>query len=116
MGQGRPLDRRDRFFDFFVKRSITCPRDLRHLCNEVIHYNLDVIISVGYRVKSKRGTQFRQWANQVYRSEGQVFDFFVKRSITSAISAARTREIYSRFFSSLPAPFPAYLDFVALKL
>ncbi len=30
-------------------------------------YNLDVIISVGYRVKSKRGTQFRQWATQVLR-------------------------------------------------
>ena len=28
-------------------------------------YNLDVIISVGYRVKSKRGTQFRQWATKV---------------------------------------------------
>jgi hypothetical protein len=28
----------------------------------VTYYNLDVIISVGYRVKSKRGTQFRQWA------------------------------------------------------
>ena len=27
------------------------------------YYNLDVIISVGYRVKSLRGTQFRQWAN-----------------------------------------------------
>ena len=31
---------------------------------KTIFYNLDVIISVGYRVKSKRGTQFRQWATQ----------------------------------------------------
>lgn len=30
----------------------------------VIHYNLDVIISVGYRVKSQQGTQFRIWAKQ----------------------------------------------------
>ncbi len=30
-------------------------------------YNLDVIISVGYRVKSKRGTQFRQWATSIHR-------------------------------------------------
>ncbi|MDH3568287.1 MAG: virulence RhuM family protein, partial [Desulfobacteraceae bacterium] len=30
-------------------------------------YNLDVIISVGYRVKSQRGTQFRQWATKVLR-------------------------------------------------
>ena len=30
-------------------------------------YNLDVIISVGYRVKSKRGTQFRQWANKILK-------------------------------------------------
>ena len=30
-------------------------------------YNLDVIISVGYRVKSKRGTQFRKWANGVLK-------------------------------------------------
>jgi len=30
-------------------------------------YNLDVIISVGYRVKSQRGTQFRIWANQVLK-------------------------------------------------
>ena len=28
------------------------------------YYNLDVIISVGYRVKSLRGTQFRQWATK----------------------------------------------------
>jgi len=31
------------------------------------HYNLDVIISVGYRVKSQRGTQFRIWANTVLK-------------------------------------------------
>ena len=32
---------------------------------QVDYYNLDVIISVGYRVKSKRGTQFRIWATLV---------------------------------------------------
>jgi hypothetical protein len=31
---------------------------------EVNHFNLDVIISVGYRVKSVQGTRFRQWATQ----------------------------------------------------
>ena len=31
------------------------------------YYNLDVIISVGYRVKSKRGVEFRKWANSVLR-------------------------------------------------
>ncbi len=39
---------------------------------ELDHYNLDVIISVGYRVKSKRGTQFRIWASGVLK------DFLVK--------------------------------------
>lgn len=34
---------------------------------QVDYYNLDVIISVGYRVKSIRGTQFRQWANKVLK-------------------------------------------------
>lgn len=33
----------------------------------VAHYNLDVIISVGYRVKSTQGTKFRQWATRVLR-------------------------------------------------
>lgn len=33
----------------------------------VLHYNLDAIISVGYRVNSKRGIQFRQWANRVLK-------------------------------------------------
>ncbi|WP_325049592.1 RhuM family protein [Vreelandella alkaliphila] len=31
------------------------------------HYNLDAIISVGYRVSSKRATQFRRWATQVLK-------------------------------------------------
>ncbi len=34
---------------------------------EVKYYNLDVIISVGYRVKSKRGILFRQWATRVLK-------------------------------------------------
>jgi len=34
---------------------------------EVEHYNLDVIISVGYRVKSVQGTQFRIWANRILK-------------------------------------------------
>jgi death-on-curing family protein len=36
----------------------------RTVNRDIIHYNLDVIISVGYRVNSKRGVQFRQWATQ----------------------------------------------------
>ncbi|MEE4274112.1 MAG: RhuM family protein [Thermoanaerobaculales bacterium] len=38
-------------------------------------YNLDAIISVGYRVNSKRATQFRQWATQVLK------EFAVKRYV-----------------------------------
>ena len=34
---------------------------------DVMLYNLDVIISVGYRVKSQRGVKFRQWANSVLK-------------------------------------------------
>ena len=34
---------------------------------KVDYYNLDVIISVGYRVKSKEGTKFRQWANRILK-------------------------------------------------
>lgn len=35
--------------------------------HSVVHYNLDAIISVGFRVNSKRGIAFRQWANKVLR-------------------------------------------------
>jgi len=47
----------------------------------VEHYNLDVIISVGYRVKSKQGTLFRIWANKVLQ------DFLLKGySVTNRIN------------------------------
>jgi prophage maintenance system killer protein len=36
----------------------------RDVKRDILHYNLDAIISVGYRVNSIRGTQFRQWATQ----------------------------------------------------
>jgi hypothetical protein len=39
----------------------------RTVLREVEHFNLDVIISVGYRVKSPRGTQFRIWATRTLR-------------------------------------------------
>ncbi len=39
----------------------------RNILRQIEYYNLDVIISVGYRVKSKQGTQFRQWANKVLK-------------------------------------------------
>ena len=48
-----------------VKESLTLLPDGREYRTN--SYNLDVIISVGYRVKSARGTQFRQWATQVLR-------------------------------------------------
>jgi hypothetical protein len=44
----------------------------REVARDVEHYNLDVIISVGYRVKSKKGTQFRIWANKLLK------DYLVK--------------------------------------
>ena len=50
----------------------TCAK-FAHMGNEGLQryettlYNLDVIISVGYRVKSQRGVQFRQWANRVLK-------------------------------------------------
>ncbi len=58
-------------------KEVVC-RDFRHTTQhgaikgksqskEVKYYNLDVIISVGYRVKSKQGTQFRIWANKILK-------------------------------------------------
>jgi hypothetical protein len=48
-----------------VKESFTTAADGKNYATKF--YNLDVIISVGYRVKSLRGTQFRIWATQQLR-------------------------------------------------
>lgn len=54
--------------DATVKEYLTVQAEgVRNVSRRVKHYNLDVIISVGYRVKSKRGVQFRQWANRVLK-------------------------------------------------
>ena len=65
-----------------VKEYLTVQNEGRRLIRRnVKYYNLDVIISVGYRVKSQRGTQFRIWANSVlkrYLTQG----FAIKENAT----------------------------------
>ena len=39
----------------------------RIVTRDIEYYNMDIILSVGYRVKSQRGTQFRRWANSVLK-------------------------------------------------
>lgn len=51
-----------------VKEYLTVQKEgNRTVKRKVLLYNLDVIISVGYRVKSQRGTQFRIWANRILK-------------------------------------------------
>lgn len=51
-----------------IRKSLIVQKEgQRNVRREVMFYNLDVIISVGYRVKSKQGTQFRIWATNVLR-------------------------------------------------
>ncbi len=51
--------------DSVVKESLTTAADGNRY--KTRYYNLDVIISVGYRVKSPQGVRFRQWATRVLR-------------------------------------------------
>ncbi|PID56822.1 MAG: hypothetical protein CR986_09975 [Ignavibacteriae bacterium] len=51
-----------------VKESLTVRKEgKRNVKRKIENYNLDLIISVGYRVKSKQGTQFRIWATKVLK-------------------------------------------------
>jgi hypothetical protein len=76
-----------------LEKDITCAK-FAHMGKEgdqpyeYTVYNLDVIISVGYRVKSKRGTKFRQWANKIlkeYLLRGYVVDTRI-RSLEQQVS------------------------------
>ncbi|MGL4509366.1 MAG: RhuM family protein [Cetobacterium sp.] len=66
----------------------------------IMLYNLDVIISVGYRVKSKRGTQFRMWANKIlkdYLIKGYVInEKKLKEQSQKLIELQKTIEILNR--------------------
>ncbi|MDT8413577.1 MAG: virulence protein RhuM/Fic/DOC family protein [Vicingaceae bacterium] len=69
-----------------------------HIANSdkpVACYNLDVIISVGYRVKSKRGTQFRIWANKVLK------DFLVKGYALNEKKLKETQQQFSALQKSI---------------
>ena len=61
---------------------------------EVKHYNLDVIISVGYRVKSKQVTQFRQWATK------RIHEYIVK-GFTMDDDRLKQEGARSRYFEEL---------------
>ena len=66
----------------------------REVEREIEHYNLDVIISVGYRVKSLQGTQFRQWATK------RIHEYIVK-GFTMDDDRLKQEGARSRYFEEL---------------
>ena len=77
-------------------------------------YNLDIIISVGYRVKSIRGTQFRIWANKIlkeYLLKGHVINHRIEK-LESDIHAVKHKlgEIDLQIKTSLPKKEGIYFD------
>lgn len=72
----------------------------RKIVRWIDYYNLDTIISVGYRVKSKRGTQFRIWANKIlkdYLVKGYALNERKLKEQTGRIKEIeKTLEIFSR--------------------
>ena len=64
----------------------------RKVEREIEYYNLDMILSVGYRVKSQRGIQFRIWSNRVlkdYLLKGFAFNQQIQRVETFAIETEK---------------------------
>ena len=106
-----------------VKDSLTVQQEgNRSVRRRVELYNLDVIISVGYRVKSLRGTQFRIWATQHLReyivkgfildderlkNPDQPFDYF--EELTRRIQDIRTSE--RRFYQKITDIYATSIDY-----
>lgn len=86
-----------------VKNFLTVQREgTRNVKREVIHYNLDAIIAIGYRINSRRATEFRMWATKIlkeYMIKGfSLNDEFLKNNGESPYFEellARIREIRS---------------------
>lgn len=106
--------------DSVVKESLTTAADGKNYATKF--YNLDVIISVGYRVKSLRGTQFRIWATQQLReyivkgfvldderlkNPDQPFDYF--EELTRRIQDIRTSE--RRFYQKITDIYATSIDY-----
>jgi hypothetical protein len=66
----------------------------RQVKREIDHYNLDIIISVGYRVKSKQGTKFRQWATKRIRE-------YIVKGFTMDDDRLKQEGARSRYFEEL---------------
>ena len=76
----------------------------RQVLRNIEYYNLDVIISVGYRVKSIQGTRFRQWANRVLK-EYLLRGYAVNRRIERLEErVSKTEEQIGFFVQTAPPP------------
>lgn len=81
----------------------------RQVSREINHYNLDAIISVGYRVSSKQGTLFRKWATAVlvqFATKGFVIDSPRLKSPQEHDRVAELREIIRDIRASRPTSMP----------
>jgi len=73
----------------------------RQVRRSIKHYNLDAIISVGYRVSSKRATQFRQWATRVLKDHlVQGYTINQRRLVERGIEFEQAVSLLSRTLSN----------------
>ena len=92
-----------------VKECLTTAKDGKNYKTKF--YNLDLIISVGYRVKSVRGTQFRIWANQIVK------DFTIKGCVMDDERLKNEVSILTKkyFEGQLERMVSAYLDLAEMQ-